>query len=277
MSIKDANGDDITNTGNFAIVNPFRYRGYYYDTESGLYYLQSRYYDPTTGRFVNADSFEYLGASGDIIGYNLFTYCENNPVVKIDSDGSFGIITWVIIGACVGAVIGASYTAYKGYIGGKRGYDLVCSVLSGGIIGAAVGAAAGAAIYGVYYAAMAIGAKLTAGSGGALGKIIYDNWQKAEQSLRNAFNGVSRTINTPYGKRIIDSFSNNTAREAKYGYQGLSQFIRTEINKDAWLLKNGYVKKVEWHFYVSKVTSKGGPSAPLLNELLKNGFKVFYH
>ena len=79
---------DITNTGNFAIVNPFRYRGYYYDTESGLYYLQSRYYDPTTGRFVNADSFEYLGASGDIIGYNLFAYCENNPVKMFDSKGT---------------------------------------------------------------------------------------------------------------------------------------------------------------------------------------------
>ena len=96
MSIKNANGVDITNTGNFAIVNPFRYRGYYYDTESGLYYLQSRYYDylqsryydPTTGRFVNADSFEYLGASGDIIGYNLFAYCENNPVKMFDSKGT---------------------------------------------------------------------------------------------------------------------------------------------------------------------------------------------
>ena len=90
---------DITNTGNFAIVNPFRYRGYYYDTESGLYYLrsryydylQSRYYDPTTGRFVNADSFEYLGASGDIIGYNLFAYCENNPVKMFDSKGTIAI------------------------------------------------------------------------------------------------------------------------------------------------------------------------------------------
>ena len=68
---------DITNTGNFDIVNPFRYRGYYYDTESGIYYLQSRYYDPTTGRFVNADSFEYLGASDNIKSYNLFAYCSN--------------------------------------------------------------------------------------------------------------------------------------------------------------------------------------------------------
>ena len=62
------NGADIINTVNFAIVNPFRYRGYYYDTESGLYYLQSRYYDPTTGRFVNADSFEYLGIRADYSG-----------------------------------------------------------------------------------------------------------------------------------------------------------------------------------------------------------------
>ena len=59
-------------------TNPFRYRGYYYDTESGLYYLQSRYYDPEVGRFLNADS--AIGVNGDIHAYNLFAYCKNGPV-----------------------------------------------------------------------------------------------------------------------------------------------------------------------------------------------------
>ena len=61
--------------------NPFTYRGYYYDDEIGLYYLQSRYYDPATGRFLNADGVEYLGANGDIYSYNLYAYCSNNPVM----------------------------------------------------------------------------------------------------------------------------------------------------------------------------------------------------
>ena len=76
---------------------------------------------------------------------------------------------------------------------------------------------------------------------------------------------------------MLDCFSNKTAREVKYGYQGLSQFIQQEINKDYYLLRNGFVNKVEWHFFRSQITSKGGPSAPLLNELLKKGFKVIYH
>ena len=90
LSIKNANGVDITNTGNFAIVNPFRYRGYYYDTESGLYYLQSRYYDPTTGRFVNADVIAY-STNDSFVGMNLYAYAKNNYISCIDSNGYFVI------------------------------------------------------------------------------------------------------------------------------------------------------------------------------------------
>ena len=70
-----------------AQVNPFRYRGYYYDAETGLYYLQSRYYDPVVGRFLNADVATYLGADGTVTGYQLFIYCCNNPVIYFDDCG----------------------------------------------------------------------------------------------------------------------------------------------------------------------------------------------
>ena len=66
--------------------NPFRYRGYYYDTETSLYYLQSRYYDPDTGRFISSDGY-ISGASGTTKGYNLFVYCDNDPVNKSDDNG----------------------------------------------------------------------------------------------------------------------------------------------------------------------------------------------
>ena len=98
LSIKNANGVDITNTGNFAIVNPFRYRGYYYDTESGLYYLQSRYYDPTTGRFVNAD--DLISETLLPYGLNLFTYAGNTAVNAFDNDGH--LIDWYYRGECIG-------------------------------------------------------------------------------------------------------------------------------------------------------------------------------
>ena len=68
--------------------NPFRYRGYYYDSETGWYYLQSRYYNPTWGRFINADG--YVSTGTGIIGYNMFAYCDNNPVMKVDYTGEVG-------------------------------------------------------------------------------------------------------------------------------------------------------------------------------------------
>ena len=75
------NADSLTE---IAKQNPFRYRGYYFDSETGLYYLRSRYYDPQVGRFINADSQLNTDSTN---GYNLFAYCENNPVSASDSDG----------------------------------------------------------------------------------------------------------------------------------------------------------------------------------------------
>lgn len=69
------------------MLNPFAYRGYCYDDDMGLYYLQSRYYDPNTGRFINADDTNYLNATGTVLGCNLFAYCENDPVNYLDISG----------------------------------------------------------------------------------------------------------------------------------------------------------------------------------------------
>ena len=77
-------------------ANPFRYRGYYYDNESGFYYLQSRYYDPVTGRFLNADDTAYLGVTETTSGYNLFSYCENNVVNYCDYLGFFKVVRAVV-------------------------------------------------------------------------------------------------------------------------------------------------------------------------------------
>ena len=88
LAILDGNDDPITNASHFAIVNPFRYRGYVYDNETGFYYLQSRYYDPEIGRFINADG-EISDVGGDIRGYNLFAYCLNNPVNMLDQTGNW--------------------------------------------------------------------------------------------------------------------------------------------------------------------------------------------
>ena len=79
----DAWGKLLSTTGTLVGTvgqkNPFRYRGYYYDTETGLYYLQTRYYDPIVGRFINADN--------NFSNYHLFMYCGNNPINSIDLKG----------------------------------------------------------------------------------------------------------------------------------------------------------------------------------------------
>ena len=79
------------NTGIIARVNPFRYRGYYYDQEINLYYLQSRFYDPQVGRFINEDEYGYLNGFKNIIGLNLCCYCLNNAINSTDPFG-----TWVL-------------------------------------------------------------------------------------------------------------------------------------------------------------------------------------
>ena len=96
----DPYGKVISSTGDLAEINPLRYRGYYYDTETGFYYLQSRYYDPEICRFINADS--YASTEQGFIGYNMFAYCDNNPVIRFDNGGTF----WnIVIGAAVGAIV----------------------------------------------------------------------------------------------------------------------------------------------------------------------------
>ena len=89
LSVTDASGKAITDPLHIANINPIRYRGYYYDAETGLYYLQSRYYDTVTKRFVNSD--ELLGLNGSEARYNLFAYCGNNPANSIDSTGTYPV------------------------------------------------------------------------------------------------------------------------------------------------------------------------------------------
>ena len=68
-------------------LNPFRYRGYYYDTETKLYYLKTRYYDPVVGRFITIDDLSYIDPE-HINGLNLYAYCGNNPVMRTDAEGT---------------------------------------------------------------------------------------------------------------------------------------------------------------------------------------------
>ena len=95
-------GNITSSSGALADVNPLRYRGYYYDSETGFYYLQSRYYDPELGRFINADSYASTDATG-LLSANMFAYCENDPVNKSDPTGE---VAPILVAMAGGALVG---------------------------------------------------------------------------------------------------------------------------------------------------------------------------
>ena len=139
----DPFGNILSATGEMAAENPFRYRGYFYDAETGFYYVSSRYYDPEIGRWINADA---LVDQSSVLGYNLFAYCRNNPVNMTDTTGNlpFFAIT-AAIGAVVGAVVGGVVAAKNG---GNVWAGFGIGAAAGALIGTGAGMAAGAALAG---------------------------------------------------------------------------------------------------------------------------------
>ena len=100
-TVYDSSAKVLTDPTSIANLNPLRYRGYYYDAETGFYYLQSRYYDFANCRFINADTFATTDANG-FLSANMFAYCENNPVSNSDSEGEFPI---QVVAAAVSGVV----------------------------------------------------------------------------------------------------------------------------------------------------------------------------
>lgn len=132
------------NTNGIAAKNPIRYRGYYYDEVSGLYYLNARYYSPEWRRFISPDDTAYLEL-GTPNGINLYVYCNNDPVNYADPSGHSFILTTALILMGAGATIGLGYAAYTDYsddydINGSVGWQTyVGSAIIGGAIGFGIG------------------------------------------------------------------------------------------------------------------------------------------
>ena len=148
-----------------AAVNPLQYRSYYHDSETGFYYLQSRYYDPEICRFINADSYASTGQS--YLGYNTFAYCGNDPVNRTDADGEFWdtVFDIVSLGFSIADVIQnpSDPWAWAGLVGDV--IDLIPFVTGVGELTKAAGAVADAAnvIDDVYDTAKAVDNVVDAG------------------------------------------------------------------------------------------------------------------
>ncbi len=160
--IYDVNGNEVTKSMSDHIgnINPIRYRGYYYDSETELYYLEARYYDPDTGRFISQDSIDFI-VSEHLTGLNLYAYCNNNPVMYSDPSGCFAITTFLItvgIGALIGGAISGGFAVadqvkQNGWDANawdwkQIGLSTLGGIVAGGISSVPLGGWAGALAFG---------------------------------------------------------------------------------------------------------------------------------
>ena len=208
----DASGTLATTLGTF---NPLRYRGYVYDTETGLYYLNSRYYNPTWGRFINADTTDVLGASLDKANWdkNLFAYCDNNPIIRVDHGGQI----WMLIGAAVGAFVSGAVSAISQYATtGSINWKTVG-------INAAAGAVSGA------LATTGIGLVASIGANAGLGGAAYVSDQIVNGDEITLDGLVTNTIAGGVGGAIGGSGAN--AKGLSAAWKSASNSITRELRR----------------------------------------------
>ena len=132
-------GEKITDQNDIGNINPFRYKGYYFDSETGLFWLSSRFYSPELCRFISPDDVSYLDPSS-INGLNLYVYCANNPIMYVDPSGHewYNPLTWdwgeiakgvgLIITGVRAIPVGILTLPYGGWISAVAGI----TILSGG-------------------------------------------------------------------------------------------------------------------------------------------------
>ena len=227
--VYNASGSEISaeviNIGN---INPIRYRGYYWDKEFGLYYLQSRYYDPLLGRFISADSVEYLEPES-VSGLNLYTYCGDNPVMNTDVTGTMpNLLKWVIGGVVI-VGLGIATIATGGAAAGVAGF-IVAGAFKGAVIGAISGALVSGTIGGItstvagngFWSGFADGAADGFMSGAIVGGItgaISSSVQVANAAKfwdKGTYRSAFRSMQDHYQRKIVQQGLNKGYNIVKY-------------------------------------------------------------
>ena len=185
-------------------ANPFRYRGYYYDTETGWYYLNSRYYDPNVGRFLSPDNANLLLASPRALtDKNLYAYCDNNPVMRTDDNGDF----WhIAVGGLLGGLIGGIAQVASNIIEGENAFDGVGAAF---ISGAASGALAST---GVGIVGSIVGNAGISMAENVVTQVIdnngFDDFDVGDMLIDGAIGGISGAVGgAGYGSNHLKSAS----------------------------------------------------------------------
>ena len=204
-------GKILSVTGSYAALNPIRYRGYYYDSETGLYYCQSRYYDPAVGRWLNADS---LLDNRTTLSVNLFVYCGNNPVNRADPEGLSWAVFWEFVTTAVseaGQAMGNLAPAYAGCgaaaaIDGPAPIGDVAGLIAAGAI------RAGAIGWGLSQATQA----------------LYRGLQSTNTQLGSTTDIYAVQANSATAQSISSAISKHTARDPVHHIVAKADFRATQ-------------------------------------------------
>ena len=216
VSVTDASGNDKSGDASFiGNVNPIRYRGYYYDKETGWYYLNSRYYDPEVKRFINADS-EISGANDQITGKNLFAYCFNNPVMLTDETGSWPSLGQIFATVATVAVATVAVAAVTAITVASLGTAAAIPVLVGAAVGGVTSAAVDAVIQYGDKGSIDAAEVIRAGSGGMItGAVSGSPAGKAAQVVTGAVTNVAQTA-------VDDSIAGEASSPVEYAVSAIS-------------------------------------------------------
>ncbi len=225
---------------NLSTINPYRYRSYRWDSELRLYYLQSRYYNPQIGRFLNADDFNYLDPSSTH-GLNLYVYCNNNPVMYSDSTGNAPEwLKWLSIGAAVLGtilVVGAITVLTMGVGTTIMVTTMAGAVLHGAAVGTLIGAGIGVVAGGIIGGAVSdwsaegilIGMGIGFGGGALIGAIAGGATGAIQYS--SAVSQWGATAKETAQQNMISHFNKHVVREGhKYLGKNVIQYTRSAKN-----------------------------------------------
>jgi RHS repeat-associated protein len=216
----DAWGNQQPISGSLAatigVENPFRYRGYYFDTETGLYYLNSRYYDSVTGRFINADSL--VTASTTLLGSNMYAYCENNPTSRRDSTGRW----WIFASAVVGLVVAGAVKIVSNVIEKKNWND--------GLLGAMAGGAVFGGVMASSFGNLAVASYLSAAAESTVNEVlVYTDYAKYNGQEKKEFNDDN----------LVESITNVVDDTL---YNGTITLVTGKIAKNVVKINSGWSK-----------------------------------
>ena len=245
----DTNGYEITSDNYEGFRNPIRYRGYFYDVETGLYFLKTRYYDPETGRFISPDSIEYADPDS-INGLNLYSYCANNPVSNVDPNGNdwwhwlLGIFAVVLlVGLTIISAGGASLglmaigCAANGVV--MAGASTVTTILAFASVGAGITLVASGIVAG-------IGAIETWATGGSFSDGLHSISDYGETAL---YSTLSASIFSGLGGFL--TYKEQIGNPSQNGHMSNSQ--RAAQRRAVWISKGNLDGKADYGMQISHI------------------------